>query len=78
MFTLVFWVDVAERAAKTFAQALAAALIASGTGLLNAPWWAALSAAGMAAVLSLLTSVASSQVGDPATASLSKNVTALR
>ncbi|MGO1048813.1 holin [Crossiella sp. CA198] len=71
MWTSVFWRSAAERALKTLAQTLVAVLGADGIGLLNAPWTAALSAAGMAALLSLLTSVASSgPVGDLGTPSL--------
>ncbi|MFE7609258.1 holin [Streptomyces celluloflavus] len=53
-----FWTATLERAARTFAQALLAVLGAAGAGLLDAPWLSALSAAAMAAVLSLLTSIA--------------------
>ena len=38
MFTRQFWTLTAERAVKTFAQALAAVLAASGVGLLSAHW----------------------------------------
>lgn len=67
-----FLMDLVERAGKTFAQALAAILTAGAFGLINAPWGSALSAAGMAALLSVLMSVASSQWGDNGTASLVK------
>jgi hypothetical protein len=70
MFDAQFWKDTAERAVKTFAQALAAVFGADGLGLLNAPWGTALSTAGMAAVLSVLTSVASAGAGTQGTASL--------
>lgn len=64
MFTTKeFWLATAERAGKTFAQALAALLIASGTDLLHTSWVDSLSTAGMAAVLSVLTSVAGAGVG---------------
>lgn len=46
----------AIRAVKTFAQTLAASIAVSST-LTDAPWLPALSAAGMAALLSLLTSL---------------------
>lgn len=59
IFDATFWRYAAERAAKTFAQSLAAVLAAAGLGLFDAAWWASLSAAGMAALLSVLTSVAS-------------------
>jgi len=62
VFTVAFWKAAAERAIKTFAQALVAVGLTGATGLLNVDWPAALSAAGLAGVVSLLTSVASSQV----------------
>lgn len=63
MFTATFWKAAFERAVKTFAQALLATLAAGPFGVLDAPWTTAASLAGMAAVLSLLTSVASSGIG---------------
>lgn len=69
-----FLLDLLERAAKTFAQALVAILGAGAADLISVPWLGALSAAGMAALLSVLTSVASSQWGDQKTASLVKPV----
>ena len=51
------WLKAAAiRAVKTFAQTLAASIAVSST-LTDAPWIPALSAAGMAALLSLLTSL---------------------
>lgn len=55
----VFWVNALDRMVSTFAQALIAALGAEATGIIDAQWKAALSIAAMAAILSLLTSVAS-------------------
>lgn len=53
------WIKAAGiRAVKTFAQSMVSILGASEIGLLEANWTAALSVAAMAAVLSLLTSVA--------------------
>ncbi len=63
MFSTLFWQLAGERAAKSFAQSLAAVLSAAGLGLLDAPWPKALSTAGMVALLSVLTSIASSKVG---------------
>lgn len=65
MFTAIFWRRAAERAVKTFAQAAGAMLAASGVGLLDAAWAETGSVAGMAALLSVLTSVASGAVGNP-------------
>lgn len=63
MFTKKFWRLAGERAIKSFAQSLAALLGASGLGLLDAPWLTLMSLAGMAGLLSVLTSLASTQVG---------------
>ncbi|HEY7043508.1 MAG TPA: holin [Nocardioidaceae bacterium] len=63
MFSALFWKKTAERAIKSFAQSLAAVLAASGLGLLTARWMTALSTAGMVALLSVLTSVASCKLG---------------
>ena len=65
MFTYRFWQLAGERAVKTFAQTLVAVLSITSFGLLNAPWTTALSTAGMAAMLSVLTSMASVPVGEP-------------
>lgn len=70
MFTLQFWQSALERAVKTFAQALVAVLGAGTFGVLDAPWTTALSAAALAAVLSVLTSVMSAPVGEPGTPSV--------
>lgn len=65
LWTAAFWKAAAERAAKTFAQTLAAVMTADGVGLLDADWTARLSAAAGAALLSLLFSVASAGAGNP-------------
>lgn len=70
MFTSLFWRLTIERAVKTFAQTLVALFSINGIGLLNAPWSTALSAAGMAAMLSVLTSMASEPWGSRNTPSL--------
>jgi hypothetical protein len=69
VFSLMFWKSAAERAVKSFAQALAACL-AAGTGFEGVNWEVALSVSGMTALLSVLTSVASLPVGDHASPSL--------
>lgn len=58
----MFWKAVAERAVKTFAQALVA-VFAAGVTVLNIDWVDALAVAGTAALLSVLTSVASIKLG---------------
>ena len=67
-----FFKDMAERAIKTFAQAMIGALGAGATGLSGVDWLQALSIAGFATVVSILTSLASGIPGDN-TASLVNN-----
>lgn len=62
IFTWTFLRASLERAVKTAAQAMAALLVADGTGLLETDWTTAASVSGMAAVVSLLTSVGSGAV----------------
>lgn len=64
MWTATFWKAVAERAIKTFAQALAAILGANAIGILDADWGQAASVALMGTILSVLTSVATAGVTD--------------
>ena len=64
MFSRYFWAATFERAVKSFAQALLALLGAQQTGLLEVDWLSTLSTAGMVTLLSVLTSLASSQVGN--------------
>jgi hypothetical protein len=59
MFTGSFWLATLERAIKTFAQSLVALLVAAGTNLLTTDWPEKLAVAGMAALLSVLTSIGS-------------------
>ncbi|MFE0172026.1 holin [Streptomyces sp. NPDC059002] len=63
MWTAAFWKATAERAIRTFAQSLAAVLVAGATSLLDVPWVPALATAGMAAVLAVLTAVGASEAG---------------
>lgn len=70
MLTSQFWQLSLERAIKTFAQSLVAILSASGIGLLTVGWGPALSTAGAAALLSVLTSLTSAPVGEPNSPSL--------
>lgn len=70
MLSKQFWFDVGERAVKTAAQT-AVALIGTGVvGFIEVDWMQVASVAGVAAVVSVLTSLASDRVGDPGTASL--------
>lgn len=67
-----FFKDLAERAIKTFAQAMIGALGAGATGLIGVDWIQALSIAGFATLISILTSIGSLTIGDD-TASLVNN-----
>lgn len=64
MFTLLFWKATVERAVKTAAQSAAALLVGDGIGLLTVDWTAVGSVAGLAAVVSVLTSVGTGAVSD--------------
>lgn len=75
MFSKLFWEDAGERAGKTFAQALLAALLVAGVSLTTLPWPTLLASAGTAALISLLTSVVSLPVNGNGGASLLRAVT---
>ncbi|MFJ4702789.1 holin [Streptomyces sp. NPDC088768] len=62
LFDAGFWRATTERTVRTVAQSALAVLGAGATGVLDAPWLAVLSTAGMAGVLALLTALA---VGGP-------------
>jgi hypothetical protein len=62
MWTRSFWLATLERCIKTACQTLAATLTAGAVGILEVPWQAALSMSAGAAVVSVLTSVASAGV----------------
>ena len=53
-----FWLDAMDRAISTFAQAGVGVLTAGVTGILEIDWTQMLSVAGLAAVVSVFTSVA--------------------
>lgn len=53
-----FWVDTLDRAVATFAQAAVGALTANVTGLVDVDWAGVGSIAGLAALVSVLTTVA--------------------
>ncbi|MEU5838764.1 holin [Streptomyces diacarni] len=63
MTTAAFWRATAERMVRTFAQAVLGVVSADGLGLLDIDWGAALSVGGLAAVVSLLTAIATSGAG---------------
>lgn len=66
----MFWSQAGERAAKTFAQTMLVILGAGPFNVINVGWMKALGLAGGAAVLSLLSSLASEGVGQPSSPSL--------
>lgn len=68
VFTKEFWKRTAERAIKTFAQAFVATGIV--VGATSKEWQAAALAAVIAAALSVVTSIASSSVGEKDSPSL--------
>ena len=67
--TGAFWGDAFERAVRTAAQAALGLIGTEAVGLLDVTWPVVGSAAGLAAVVSLLTSLAAGGVGDVTTAS---------
>lgn len=70
MYRKEFWKDATERAVKTAAQVLVTFLGADLVDVIAVDWKRAAGVAAGAAVVSVLTSVASSQAGEPGTASL--------
>jgi hypothetical protein len=70
MWKAAFWKDAVERAIRTFAQTFGALVVAAGTGLLDTDWFTGFSAAGMAGLLSVLTSLASEVRSPDGTASM--------
>jgi hypothetical protein len=58
----VFWIATGERAVKTFAQALVALFVA-GVTVLTIDWQQGLAVAATAALVSVLTSIASVRLG---------------
>lgn len=66
MFSKAFWKATAQRVVRSFAASLGALLTADGTGILDASWSEQLSAAGMAAVITLLLCLAGEQLTDGA------------
>ncbi|MBP3044900.1 holin [Arthrobacter jiangjiafuii] len=64
MFTLAFWKATFERGIKTLAQSAAALLVGDGLGLLTVDWVTVGSVAGLAAVISVLTSIGTGAITD--------------
>lgn len=74
MTTSAFWKATLERMIRTFAQAVLGAVSADQLGILDVDWGQAAGIGGLAAVLSLLTSVATAGVG-PAGPGLTETAT---
>lgn len=63
MFNTLFWIAAAERALKTLAQTLVALIGANAVSVMDLDWPQMLGVAGTAAVVSILTSLASAPFG---------------
>lgn len=72
LFTRKFVIDAADRAVRTFAQSALGAGIVGATDILSVNWIGVLSVGGLAAAISVLTSLAAERVGEPGTASVTK------
>jgi hypothetical protein len=64
MWNKQFGLAVLERALKTFAQALVAVFAAGSVTVLDVDWTQALAVSGTAAIISVLTSIVSANVGN--------------
>lgn len=64
MWTWSFWKQAIERGVKTAAQVGAALLGVAGLGILDVDWKSAGSVMALALVASLLTSIATSKIGE--------------
>lgn len=74
IYSLTFWKDAGERAAKSAAQAGILVLGGGAVNLLTVDWATLGGGMGGGAVLSVLTSVASAGIANRGTASLTKAV----
>ena len=72
MYTITFWKDAAERAIRTAAQALLALWATDVSGVLAVDWTQAASVAALAALTSILMSIAATGVGNSQDASAIK------
>lgn len=78
LWSKAFWADATERAIKTFAQSALATFGVGAVDLLSVNWLGVVSVGAGAAVVSLLTSLASERVGSRGTASLTHFVEPVR
>jgi len=72
MYTLTFWKDAVERAIRTAAQALLALWATDVSGVLAVDWVQAGSVSALAALMSVLMSVAATGTGSQDSASVLK------
>lgn len=72
MFTVTFWKDAGERAIRTASQSLIALTATDISGVLEVDWAQAASVAALAALTSILMSVAATGVGNSQDASAIK------
>ena len=72
MYTLTFWKDAAERAVRTAAQVLVAFFATNTFGILEVDWAQAGSVAALAALTSLLMSIAGTGIGSQDSGSILK------
>ena len=70
MFSKTFMLDVLDRAVRTAAQTAVALIGTGAVGVIDVDWQNVASVSVVAALVSVLTSVASSGAGDPDTPSL--------
>lgn len=64
----LFWLDAGERMVRAGASSALATIGTAQLGLLDVPWSGVASIAGLAAIVSLLTSIVAGAGGDPQTA----------
>lgn len=68
-----YWEAIAERALRTWAQAALAAIVVTGADDLGGvPWWGVISTATLAALISVLMSIAGSKDGNPSWGSVER------
>jgi hypothetical protein len=70
LFTATFWLDAGERAIKTAAQTVLALVGVNVTDVASLNWQEMAITTGVATGLSILTSIVSSGIGEPGTASV--------
>ncbi|UBU11590.1 holin [Nonomuraea gerenzanensis] len=68
MLTGLFWLDAVERMVRAAASSALATIGTGALGIFDVAWSGVASIAGLAAVVSLLTSIVAGTGGDPATA----------